>query len=84
MGDQASGCMLQSEFFEGVDAIRTSLQAIDKKAVNVFALDSSNIWLNEAVLLGDKYRQDIRYPMDKLSTDNTHYLKVLFADYSVH
>jgi len=36
------------------------------------------------ILLGDKYRQEVRYPMDRESTDANLFLKSLYADYSVY
>lgn len=84
VSELATGGTLQSEFFKGVEAMRTTLQALDKKAINVFDLDNSYTWLKTAVLLGDKYRQQIHYPMDKVSTDNTAFFKALYADYTVH
>ncbi|MEQ1559110.1 MAG: ImpA family metalloprotease [Methyloglobulus sp.] len=84
VNDQTSGNTLQTQFFAGVETIRASLQALDQKNVNVFALDDSYRLLKTAILLGDKYREQIHYPMDKINTDNATFFKALFADYTVH
>ncbi len=36
------------------------------------------------VLLGDLYKQDVQYPMSKLTTDQTEFFKSLYSDYAVY
>ncbi|MEZ5534456.1 MAG: ImpA family metalloprotease [Thiolinea sp.] len=80
----ASGNSAEQLFNAGATAIHTQLQAMDKANLDVFSLDDSYRLLKVAVLLGDKYRETISYPMDKVATDDTEFYQALFADNSVH
>ncbi len=79
-----TGKSVQDLFNAGASAIRTQLRALDQAGTNLFALDDSKNLLKIAVLLADKYRENIQYTMDKDTTDDTRFYQALFADYAVH
>ena len=68
-------------FMDGTNFLKNGLSSFDYAGKNIF--DTHDRLLKLAVLLGDKYRQNIHYPMDKIKTDDTTFYKALFADYSV-
>ncbi len=80
----AAGHSVEELFNQGATAIRTQLQALDYQGSNLFAQADGSRLLKIAVLLADKYRADIHYPMDKVTTTDTAFYQALFADYGVH
>lgn len=63
--------------------LKTRFDALDKTANDIFSLEGQR--RDKAlVLLADKYREDVAYPMDKVSTPRADFLKSLFADHIVH
>lgn len=79
-----SGNSVAKLFNDGASAIRNRLLNWDYAGTDVFSLDAEYDFFKMAVLLGDKYRENIRYPMDKIATDDTTFYQALFADFSVH
>ncbi len=74
---------LDSEFFEAADHLRENFVSHDTNKNDLFS--NSNHKLQKLlVLLGDHYRQSIDYPMDKVQTVDTTFMKALFADHTVH
>jgi len=82
--DGATGKTMQTQFTDGADALRSALNYLDIKGVNLFDQDDDFRFLKVAVLLADKYRFNITYPMDKTATNDTSFFKALFSDYAVH
>lgn len=80
----AAGNSIQSLFNQGASQVRGKLQALDASGTDVFSLDEGSRLLKLAVLLADKYRADIQFPMDKVNSDDTAFFRALFADYAVH
>ena len=75
---------LGAEFKDGVDMLRDEIEAQDLKGQNIFDLSDEDNFLKLAILLGDKYRENISYPMDKLTTEQNVFFKAYFADHLVH
>jgi hypothetical protein len=74
---------LESEFQQGASAVRTMMTGLDKEKINIFT--SSSYRLQKLLaLLGDKYRQTVVFPMDKVTTDDTTFLQAYFADHAVY
>ena len=63
--------------------LKTRFDTLDKAAMDIFS-QSGQRRDKALVLLADKFRQDVSYPMDKISTDRREFLKSLFADHIVH
>lgn len=70
-------------FLDGAEAVQQALGGLDRRGVGLFREDGRRIWKLMA-LLGDVYRRDIVYPMDKLTTDTTAFMRAYYADHSVH
>jgi hypothetical protein len=83
--DTLDGKSLDNKLFKKLDGLIDSIRYFDYKKVDIFGDrdDTSNRLLKLLLFLGDKYRENIYYPMDKVDTDNTTFFKALFADNSV-
>ena len=79
-----SGESLQDTVLSGADALKTTLKVLDRRGASVFDLGEAYRVEKLAVLLADKYRQEITYPMDKQATDGTAFSRALYADRAVH
>ncbi|TCI03776.1 hypothetical protein EZV61_09590 [Corallincola luteus] len=74
---------LQSELMSGLENVRGMFASLEGQAVAMFNTEVNSI--NKLlVLLGDLYRRDIAYPIDRLEVDGTLFAKAQFADYSVY
>lgn len=74
---------VQSEFFDGASAVNTLFNNLNSQKINIF--DSEDYRLNKLlILLADKYRQTVRYPMDKLTTNTVDFFQSLYADYAIY
>jgi hypothetical protein len=74
---------LESEFLKGATAVRSMMTTFDKNKTNLFIVDGFR-FQKLLALLGDKYRQSVRFPMDKNNTDDTVFMKSYFADHAVY
>jgi len=74
---------LKSDFFDNVDYIKNTFNQIDKDKLDIFSQKKYKLWKLLA-LLGDKYRQNIHYPMDKVKTSQIDYFKSLYSDFSLY
>lgn len=81
--DKKTGVTLEKLFTNGAVSLRKILNDLDLKGKNVFSLDSGYNIIKLATLLGDKYRNTIVYPMDKLTTPDHQFLKAIFSDFTV-
>lgn len=70
---------LSAEFLQGAGAIRSAVMSDEQNGKSLFRL-SGNTLLKLLVLLGDKYRQESRYPLDKNS--GLPFFKALYADHA--
>jgi len=77
-----NGKTLGEEFTNGAKALKDIIAAKDERGENIFTLSHQYDFIKLAILLGDKYRENIHYPMDKESTDDTLFYKAYFADYA--
>lgn len=74
---------LSTKFKQGAEAVRSMMNTLDASKINLFAGEGFRLQKLLA-LLGDSYRQQVTFPMDKLTTNNTVFLKSLFADHAVY
>ncbi len=81
--DYNSLASIDTEFYPGVNKVRAVMTLLDESKVNLFASNGSRLYRLLA-LLGDSYRQAVRFPMDKDSTNANTFLKSLFADHAVY
>ena len=72
--------LMDEEFYQAANSIRSRLTNLDKQKVDLFASDDYE-YEKLMLLLADSYRQDVLYPMDKNSTERIDFLKSYFSDY---
>ena len=60
--------LMDSEFYQAANTIRTHLNNLDKQKVDLFANDDYQ-YEKLILLLADRYRQGVTYPMDKNNTE---------------
>ena len=80
----SAGNSVATLFSDGASALRSQIRALDAKGINAFSLGSTENLLKLAILLGDKYRATVQFPMDKVTTDDTTFYRAQFADFAVH
>jgi hypothetical protein len=70
-----------SQFLTNANAIKTMLNNLDKAGTYIF--DEPGYMAEKlAVLLADKYREEVTYPMDISSTPRQDFLRAIFTDYA--
>lgn len=83
-GSDVSGVTgLQSMFLEGASEVRSMMNELDEATLNVF---ESDLFRFEKLiaLLGDSYRRDVIFPMDKTETDDARFLQSYYADHAAY
>ncbi len=71
---------MDSEFYLAANSIRNHLLSLDRSKVDLFKTADYQ-YEKLMVLLADRYRQDVVFPMDKSTTASLEFLKSYFADY---
>jgi len=74
---------LDTEFTNGADEVQKRLKNVDSKKIDLFKKEKFE-FLKLLALVGDKIRQDVHYPMDKVTTDDNEFMKSLYSDYSIY
>jgi len=78
-----ANCEYENIFGTAVDSLRNIITNFDEQKTPLFKSDDFRLQ-KLLILLGDKYRQDVVYPMDKVKTNNVDFFQSLYADYSVY
>jgi len=73
---------LRDDFLLGAEAIQTYLNQLDEDGVDVFETEGNRL-MKLLVLLGDKLREQITYPMSKSDADIQPFMQAYFADHVV-
>ena len=73
--------LLEEEFYNGANYVKNSLQYFDENKKDIFLEDDYRL-PKLLLLTADKIRQDIRYPMDKITTNDTQFMEAYYADYA--
>ncbi|EKE73076.1 ImpA family metalloprotease [Gallaecimonas xiamenensis] len=76
--DQVAG--FDQAFLSGARSLKNALNRLDSQGLDLFAEPNLTL-LKLFVLLGDSYRAQIHYPMDKESTDPNQFLAAYLADH---
>ena len=80
-----NGCANQSafnaEFTAPAEAIRTRFRRYDHSGIYLFSAPEYELD-KLIILLADKYRESLQFPMDKISTPRNNFLRALFSDYA--
>ncbi len=74
---------LNSDFQNGASKVKKMLDSLDIQKLDIFNMEGYRLQKLLA-LIGDKFRQDVEYPMDKESTDDNIFLQSLYADHAVY
>ncbi len=74
---------LYSEFESGASAVRSILNRLDNNNHNIFTNDDQ-IFQKLLALTGDHLRQQVVFPMDKVTTDDNTFLRSYYADHAVY
>ncbi|CAA6816771.1 MAG: Unknown protein [uncultured Sulfurovum sp.] len=87
VGSQYDDCSdvvgLSSDFQEGATKVRTMMNDLDSSKKDIFA--TSDYRLQKLLaLIGDKFRQSVSYPMDKVTTDDTEFMKSYYSDHAIY
>ncbi|MFC4877404.1 ImpA family metalloprotease [Microbulbifer halophilus] len=82
-GDCDKDAALRAALLDGAAEMRDMLNSLDRQGRPLFRQRGQRL-LKLLVLLGDLWRVEIRYPMQKESAAQIDFMRALFADYSVH
>ncbi|MCP4867818.1 MAG: hypothetical protein GY898_03775 [Proteobacteria bacterium] len=74
---------LREEFLNGAEALKGMLAYLDGAGIDLFA-ESGRRLSKLCVLLADRYRSAIAYPLNKADADVAPFLASYFADHVVH
>ncbi|CAA6813148.1 MAG: FIG01200241: hypothetical protein [uncultured Sulfurovum sp.] len=74
---------LASEFQEGATIVKNIFNAFDTSKQNIFLVNNYRLQ-KLLTLTADKFRQSVSYPMDKVNTDDTVFMKSYYADHAVY
>jgi len=72
----------KTAYYDGIRNLRDMLEKLSFYRSDIFDEGDNVNFIKAAILLGDKYRENIHYPMDKVK-DALAFSKALYADYSV-
>lgn len=71
----------QSQFLSGASQVRSLLRNLDGNKINIFS-EEHYLLEKYLVLLSDTLRQQITYPMDKITSSDNDFLSALYSDYA--
>ncbi|HIP28171.1 MAG TPA: hypothetical protein EYG82_03245, partial [Sulfurovum sp.] len=74
---------LASEFQEGATKVRSLLTGLDSSKKNIFTTEDYRLQKLLA-LVGDKFRKNVVYPMDKFTSDDNEFMKSFYSDHAVY
>ena len=74
---------LSSEFEAAAKIVKEMVDTLDTNKINIFHKEGYR-FQKLLVLTADKFRQQVSYPMDKVVTDDTEFMKSYFADHVVY
>ncbi len=72
--------LMDEQFYQAASMIKAQIDSIDKNKIALFEDDIFN-YQKLLILLGDKYRQDVLFPMNKVDTNANVFLRSLYADH---
>ncbi len=74
---------VQTLFLNGANAVRDMVADLETRQIDLFADPNGNRLNKLLILIADRYRQDIRFPMDK-GSNNLAFFKSYYADKVVY
>ena len=87
MNEDADSCEnvtgLSTEFEEGVQVVKAIMKKLDEDKKDIFQTSQYRLYKLLA-LTGDKFRQSVHFPMDKVKSDDMAFMKSFYADCAVY
>jgi|GEM_PF-634166 len=74
---------LDSEFQSGATKVKSFMNGLDSNKKNIFATNEYRLQKLLA-LIGDKFRKEVVYPMDKVTTDDNEFMKSYYSDHAIY
>ncbi|TKE77125.1 MULTISPECIES: ImpA family metalloprotease, partial [unclassified Vibrio] len=74
---------MDEEFYTAANSIRSHLTSLDSNKVDLFSTDDYE-YEKLLLLLADRYRQDVQYPMGKGVTERIDFLRSYYSDYATY
>jgi len=74
---------LNEQFITAAKAVQTEFRNLDKSKTDIFVNERFRL-TKLLALLGDRYRADARFPMDRIKTPDLSFLRALYADYATY
>ncbi len=74
---------LAEGFLEGAQAVRNIMKDLDLSRINIFT-ESGYRFERLLALIGDRFRQDVRFPMSKGVTNDTVFLQSYYSEHAVY
>ena len=81
---RGDGTSMQDAYVSGAQELQLQLKQYDYDDVNVFSEGSDSRITQLAVLIGDKFRETINFPLDKTTSSSREFYGAWFADYTAH
>ncbi len=73
---------LNTQFMDGATYVQSKMRNLDERKVDLFTMPGRYRLHKLMALLGDYYRAQVSFPMDKNSTPDSEFLRSLYADSS--
>ena len=73
---------LKDSFQDGATNVRKILINLDRNKKKIFSTQEYRLQ-KLLVLIGDKFRKNVQYPMDKVTTDDTVFMQSFYSDHAL-
>ena len=74
---------LNAEFWNGAKQVKSMMQFLDKAKINLFDTADKYRYKKLLALLGDHYRSEASFPIDRKVTPSVEFLRTLYADHAI-
>jgi len=75
---------LNNEFINGASYVRAQMRGLDQNKIDIFDVKNKYRFAKLLALLGDHYRMNTSFPIDKKRSSGVDFLRALYADYSAY
>lgn len=72
--------LMDEQFYQAATSIKANVDSLDKSKKAIFSTDEFK-YQKLQILLADKYRQDVVFPMNRTDTNTNVFLRSLFSDH---
>lgn len=81
---RTDGTSMQDAYVSGAQELQQQLKQYDYNNINVFSQGADSRITQLAVLIGDKFRETIDFPLDKMTSSSREFYGAWFADHTAH